>query len=120
MWSRQLYFIRFRQICLYFFSYLSGLTPTLIIEPFFNKTASHKIDISLRDAVFVCVIKISETYNYDVTIVTIDTIEDEDPDYAAELLFDSRGYGVEKNGGILLLVAMESRDVVVFYDGIVD
>ena len=34
--SSQLYFIRFRQICLSFFRYLSGLTPTFIIEPFFH------------------------------------------------------------------------------------
>ena len=31
--SSQLYFIRFRQICLSHFRYLSGLTPTFIIEP---------------------------------------------------------------------------------------
>ncbi len=64
--------------------------------------------------------EISAKYNYDVAIIAVDSIDNADPDRAAEQAFDSVGYGRGNNGGVLLFIAMESRDVVVFYDSVLD
>ncbi len=64
--------------------------------------------------------EIGEKHDINLAIVTVESIEDEDPDEFAEMVFDEEGYGEAKNGGILLFIAMESRDVVVFYDSVID
>ena len=64
--------------------------------------------------------EIGEKHDVNLAIVTVDTIEDEDPDEFAEMVFDEEGYGEADNGGILLFIALESRDVVVFYDSVID
>ena len=64
--------------------------------------------------------EIGEKHDVNLAIVTVESIEDEDPDEFAEMVFDEEGYGEAENGGILLFIAMESRDVVVFYDSVID
>ncbi len=64
--------------------------------------------------------EIGEKHDVNLAIVTVESIEDEDPDEFAEMVFDEERYGEAENGGILLFIAMDSRDVVVFYDSVID
>jgi len=64
--------------------------------------------------------EIGKKHSINLAIVTVESIEDEDPDEFAETVFDEEGYGEADNGGILLFIAMESRDIVVFYDSVID
>lgn len=56
----------------------------------------------------------SAEFDMDIVIVTMDSIGDQDPVAFADDFFDYNGFGEgTKRGGILLLVALESRDVVI-------
>ena len=63
--------------------------------------------------------EISEKYDVDIVIVTLETIDGMSPDEAAETFYDTMEFG-GKNGGVLLLINMEGRDVTVFYDKAID
>ncbi len=65
--------------------------------------------------------EVSEKYDYDVAIITVETMPpNADPAAQAEIMFDTYGFGVGNNGGVLLFIAMETRDVVVFYDSVLN
>lgn len=55
--------------------------------------------------------KVSEKYDVDVVIVTVESIGDKTPEAFADDYFDYNGYGLGNDrSGVLFLLAMESRD----------
>ena len=54
---------------------------------------------------------IRETYNMDVVILTVDTLNGKRPQDYADDYYDEHGYGCgEEKSGLLLLISMEQRD----------
>ena len=63
--------------------------------------------------------RIREAYQVDVIVVTVDSIGEASPDAYVNDLYDSQGYGYGVNqDGVLLMVAMESRDYRVLANGV--
>lgn len=62
--------------------------------------------------------RISEEYQYDIVIITVDSLGNKDVDeYAADAyLAGNYGYG-ESNSGVLFLVSMEYRDWYLHFEG---
>ena len=54
---------------------------------------------------------LSEENNFDLVIITVDTLEGREPRDAADDLYDYGGYGMgAERSGVLLLLAMQTRD----------
>ena len=63
--------------------------------------------------------RIRADYQVDVIVVTVDSIGSYSPESYVNYLFDSQGYGYGANqDGVLLLVAMESRDYQILANGL--
>ena len=63
--------------------------------------------------------RIRAEYQIDVIVVTVDSIGSYSPESYVNYLFDSQGYGYGANqDGILLMVAMESRDYQILANGV--
>ena len=63
-------------------------------------------------------ISTAHSFDFDVAIVTVDTLSGEDPELAAEWLYDEYGYGMGKNhDGVLLLINIGERDWVITSTG---
>lgn len=62
--------------------------------------------------------EISETYQVDVIIVTVDSAGIYGPDWFVETYYDQHGYGFGPNrDGVMLLLAMEDRDYRILANG---
>lgn len=62
--------------------------------------------------------EISENYQVDVVIVTVDSAGIYGPDWFAETYYDQYGYGFGPDGdGVMLLLAMEDRDYRIVTNG---
>lgn len=60
---------------------------------------------------------ISDEYDIDVVILTVDTLDGKSSDSYAEDFYDDNGYG---DDGVLLLISMEDRDWCILLNGYAD
>jgi len=62
--------------------------------------------------------EIGDGFDADIVIVTVETTGQYDPEYYTERLYDDRGYGQGSDrDGVMLLVAMEEREYVIWSNG---
>lgn len=102
-------------ICL---SFLFLCAPIVNAQPYKIVDEAGLLTESEKTFLNSCAEEITQTYNMDVVIVTVDSLGYKTSEAFADDYFDENGYGCgESSNGILLLLAMEDRDWAISTSG---